>query len=95
MANVIFDLSGKVAIVTGGNGGIGLGISRGLAEAGADIVVAARDKGKTEDAVSLLRGLGSNAVGVATEDEHHAPVTVVGPGAAVLGDTSTELRHDQ
>jgi 2-deoxy-D-gluconate 3-dehydrogenase len=67
MANVIFDLSGKVAIVTGGNGGIGLGIARGLAEAGADIVVAARDQRKTEDAVSLLRGLGSHAVGVVTD----------------------------
>jgi len=74
MTNLIFDLSGKVAIVTGGNGGIGLGIARGLAEAGADIVVAARDKGKTEDAVSLLRGLGSNSIGVATDVADEASV---------------------
>ncbi|MGB8437226.1 MAG: SDR family NAD(P)-dependent oxidoreductase, partial [Burkholderiales bacterium] len=39
----MFDLSGKVAIVTGGNGGIGLGMARGLAGAGARVVVAARN----------------------------------------------------
>lgn len=41
-----FDLTDKVAIVTGGNGGIGYGIARGLAQAGAHIVVAARDPAK-------------------------------------------------
>ena len=35
----MFDLSGKVAIVTGGNGGIGLGLARGLADAGANIAI--------------------------------------------------------
>jgi NAD(P)-dependent dehydrogenase (short-subunit alcohol dehydrogenase family) len=42
-----FDLSGKVAIVTGGNGGIGPGIARGLAGAGAAVVIAVRDAAKT------------------------------------------------
>ena len=37
-----FDLSGRVAIVTGGNGGIGLGMARGLENAGAAVIVAGR-----------------------------------------------------
>ena len=40
MANTLFDLSGKVAVVTGGNGGIGLGMAKGLAAAGARIAIA-------------------------------------------------------
>ncbi|HNG34669.1 MAG TPA: SDR family NAD(P)-dependent oxidoreductase, partial [Blastocatellia bacterium] len=39
----LFDLSNRVAIVTGGNGGIGLGMARGLANAGAAVVVAGRN----------------------------------------------------
>ena len=57
----LFDLSGRVAVVTGGNGGIGLGMARGLAEAGAAVVVAARDPRKNADAVSELTGLGGRA----------------------------------
>jgi 2-deoxy-D-gluconate 3-dehydrogenase len=60
----LFDLHDKVAIVTGGNGGIGLGIARGLAEAGASIVVAARNSDKTRSAVEQLTGMGVQAVGL-------------------------------
>jgi len=52
----LFDLSGRVAVVTGGNGGIGLGMARGLAAAGATIVVAARNAEKAEAAVAGLGG---------------------------------------
>ena len=58
----IFDLSGRVAIVTGGNGGIGLGMARGVAQAGASIVVAARNPEKNAAAVRELEGLGARAV---------------------------------
>jgi len=53
-----FDLTGRVAIVTGGNGGLGLGMARGLARAGASIAVAARDATKAKAAVEELRGCG-------------------------------------
>ena len=58
---MVFDLNGKVAVVTGGNGGIGLGMARGLARAGARIVVAARDEAKSKTAVRELEGLGTEA----------------------------------
>jgi 2-deoxy-D-gluconate 3-dehydrogenase len=51
----LFDLTGKVAIVTGGNGGIGLGMAEGLAEAGAKIVIAARNQEKSAQAVKQLK----------------------------------------
>jgi 2-deoxy-D-gluconate 3-dehydrogenase len=69
-----FDLTGKVAIVTGGNGGIGYGIARGLAQAGAHIVVAARDHEKTTRAVAALQELGVNALGVSTQVQEEVSV---------------------
>ncbi len=68
----MFDLSGRVAIVTGGNGGIGLGMARGLAKAGARVVVAARNEEKSNAAVRDLRALGpdSFAITVDVADEH-------------------------
>ena len=43
----LFDLSGRVAVITGGNGGIGRGIALGLAQAGAAIAVLARNEVRT------------------------------------------------
>lgn len=63
----MFDLNGKVAIVTGGNGGIGLGMARGLARAGARVVVAARNVGKSDQAIVELKAFGPEALAVAVD----------------------------
>ena len=60
----MFDLTGRVAIVTGGNGGIGLGMARGLAKVGARVVVAARNQEKSDAAVRELRALGSDSLAI-------------------------------
>lgn len=53
--NDLFSLKGKVAIVTGGNGGIGKGIARGFAGVGGDIVIAARNRKKTAEAAQEIK----------------------------------------
>ena len=63
----LFDLTGKVAVVTGGNGGIGLGIAMGLAGAGANIVIAARSVEKTAQALEDIRTLGVEAHGITVD----------------------------
>lgn len=60
----LFDLSDKVAIVTGANGGIGLGMARGLAEAGAKIAVIGRNTEKNAGAVNEINDLGAAAIAV-------------------------------
>src|SRR5437868_5539498 len=61
------DLADRVAIVTGGNGGIGLGMARGLARAGARVVVAARNEQKSNAAVDELQALGADALAIAVD----------------------------
>jgi NAD(P)-dependent dehydrogenase (short-subunit alcohol dehydrogenase family) len=58
-----FDLSGRVAVVTGGNGGIGFGIASALGRAGASVAVWGRDQPKTERALARLADAGITAVG--------------------------------
>lgn len=62
-----WDLQGKVAIVTGGNGGIGLGMARGLSAAGATIVIAARNADKSAAAVESIIASGGKASAIAVD----------------------------
>lgn len=58
----LFDLTGHTAIVTGGNGGLGLAMARGLAKAGAHVAIWARNPDKNAAALEELRGLGAGDV---------------------------------
>src|ERR1700753_4294878 len=81
----MFELKGKVAIVTGGNGGIGLGMARGLADAGADIAVVGRNQDKSAAAVDDLKARGVRAIAVTTD------VTDKDAVAAMIARVSSEL----
>ena len=66
----LFDLTGKVAVVTGGNGGIGLGMARGLARAGANIAVVARNEEKSAQAVQSLQDMARIAPATPLHSRH-------------------------
>jgi 2-deoxy-D-gluconate 3-dehydrogenase len=63
----LFELAGRVAIVTGGNGGIGLGMARGLAAAGAKVVVAGRNAQKS---AAAAKKIGGDAIEVDVKNEN-------------------------
>ena len=62
-ASGLFDLSGRVALVTGGTRGLGLAIARAFSSAGADVVVASRKEDACRDVAAKLRAAGGRAVG--------------------------------
>lgn len=70
-----FDLNGKTALVTGGNGGIGLAMAQGLAQAGAKVAIAGRDARKNAAALALL-GSGACALQVDLREERACRVMV-------------------
>ena len=75
--NKMFDLTGRVALVTGGNGGIGLGMATGLAKAGATVMVAGRNATKNDAAVAGLRALGAKAESIAVDVTDPASITAM------------------
>jgi 2-deoxy-D-gluconate 3-dehydrogenase len=61
MLECMFDLTDKIALVTGGNGGIGLGMARGLGEAGASVIIVGRNAEKSAAALRELQSAGVRA----------------------------------
>lgn len=73
-----FDLTGKVAIITGGNGGIGLGMAMGLSEAGASLVLMGRslEKGASVEKSLQERGISARFIAVDVTREHECTAAV-------------------
>jgi len=73
MAKSLFDLKGKVTVVTGGNSGIGLGFARGIAKQGGDLAIWARSKERNDAARKELEAFGvrvtTRQVDVSSEQE--------------------------
>jgi len=92
-----FDLSGRLALVTGGGGGLGFAIARGLAASGASVILNGRNRDKLAAAASMLRTEGFTAVtapfdvtdddavaaGIAAIEKNIGPLDIVVNNAAV------------
>jgi gluconate 5-dehydrogenase len=91
MTNPLFDLSGQVALVTGSSGGLGLAMARGLAQAGARVVLNGRDPGRLDAALAALRAEGHDVeatsfdvtdgtaveTGVVTIEDRIGPISIL------------------
>jgi len=73
----LFDLTGRVAIVSGGSMGLGLQMAEGLAEMGANLVLCARKKERCEEAAEALRGRGVQALALACDVKDKAAIQQV------------------
>ncbi|WP_069268986.1 SDR family NAD(P)-dependent oxidoreductase [Paraburkholderia nodosa] len=71
----MFDLSGKVAVITGGASGIGLGIARGMVAAGARVVLIGRDRWKGRAAIESLSGGSANGHFIQADITNHGECT--------------------
>jgi NAD(P)-dependent dehydrogenase (short-subunit alcohol dehydrogenase family) len=106
-----FDLTGRVAVVTGAGRGIGEGIARALADAGAAVVLAARTAGEVECVTASICGQGGRAIAVpsdvtdtfalgslataAVEEFGHLDIWVNNAGGAEVGKPLAELKRSE
>jgi len=81
MTQGLFDLSGKVAVVTGASRGLGQYLARALARAGADLVVTARKKEDTDAFTDEIRSMGRRAAGLALDVRDEASIRRLGDDA--------------
>lgn len=75
MSSKLFDLSGKVALITGGNSGIGLGYARGIARQGGDVCIWGRSEEKLQKATDELRSFGNRVHGQVVDVADEKAVT--------------------
>ncbi|HKM63211.1 MAG TPA: SDR family NAD(P)-dependent oxidoreductase, partial [Acidisphaera sp.] len=86
MSLVLFDLTGRRALITGSGQGIGLALAFGLGRAGAEIVINGRDPARLDAALAALRKDGINAAASAFDvTDHDAVVTAVNHIESTLG----------
>jgi gluconate 5-dehydrogenase len=101
----MFDLTGRIALVTGSSQGIGLALARGLAQAGAEVIVNGRDPGRVGAAVAALRAEGMHAHGAPFDVTDRAAVASavaaieadVGPVRILVNNAGIQVRaplHD-
>lgn len=89
-----FDLSGKVAIVTGGNGGLGEAFAHALAEAGAQVAIAARGHARSLEVVKALQDAGHRAMAVEVDiTQPEAADTLLDEVEATLGPVDIFLNN--
>jgi len=90
----LFDLAGRVAVVTGGNGGIGRAIALGLGEAGASVAILGRNDEKNQHALSELKAIGVPSIAVKIDVTDRV---ALGPAlsrvASELGDISVLVNN--
>ncbi|MDB6060588.1 MAG: 2-deoxy-D-gluconate 3-dehydrogenase [Verrucomicrobiaceae bacterium] len=82
MAQNLFDLTGKVALVTGANSGLGLAFARGLAKAGADVVIWGRRADKNQATVATLKEYGTRVIAQEVDVSNEAEVVAAMADAA-------------
>lgn len=100
MPNPLFDLQGRIVLITGSGGGLGFAIARGMAQAGASVVLNGRNSQKLDTAVDQLRNEGLQAHGLAFDvtkkDEVEAGIarieSEVGPLEVLLNNAGINLR---